>query len=112
MGLTMEQKQMIREKVAQGLPPPPPPAVQPARPVISATQLDRQRLNEAMPVTVTVPVLTDELVIEVTGNGGTASVTLRPFEVSRLRGRYGRSPGFEQWVVARVRDAMVSFGGG
>lgn len=54
----------------------------------------------------------DELVIEITGNAGMASVTLRPFEVSRLRGRFGRGPGFEQWVAARMRDAMISFGGG
>jgi len=100
MGLTIEQKQAIREKVAQGTPPKqvsgngyaPAPAPAPAL------------------IPVSIPV--DELLIEITGSNGSASVTLRPSEVSRLRGRYGRSPGFEQWVVARVRDAMVSFGGG
>lgn len=61
------------------------------------------------PTTETVP---DELVIELTGNGAFATCTLRPAEVSRLRGRFGKGPGFEQWVVARIRDAMISFGGG
>jgi hypothetical protein len=55
---------------------------------------------------------TDELLIELTGPTGQASVTLRPFEVSRLRGRYGRGPKFEEWVIARMRDMMISFGGG
>lgn len=55
---------------------------------------------------------TDELLIEITGPTGQASVTLRPFEVSRLRGRYGKGPKFEEWVIARMRDMMISFGGG
>ena len=54
----------------------------------------------------------DELLIEITGPTGQASVTLRPFEVSRLRGRYGKGPKFEEWVIARMRDMMISFGGG
>lgn len=98
MGLTMNQKAAIKEAVREG------------SSVISSIPSPTQ--IKVVPHAPVVAVLSDELVIEVTGNGGTYSVTLRPAEVSRLRGRYGRGPGFEAWVVARVRDAMISFGGG
>jgi hypothetical protein len=54
----------------------------------------------------------DELIIEVMSASSNASIVLRPHEVSRLRSRYGRGPAFEKWVVDRIRDQMVSFGGG
>lgn len=95
MGLTLQEKEEIRRKVAEG--PQPRPA---------------QRAEPVMIAACATVVPSDELIIEVTGNGAAASVTLRPAEVSRLRSRHGKGPGFEQWVAARVRDAMISFGGG
>lgn len=54
----------------------------------------------------------DELVLEITTSSASATIVLRPAEVSRMRGRYGRGPGFEKWVGERVRDMIISFGGG
>ena len=93
MGLTLQEKQAIRDKVRANNPLP--PAVQNTKPASS--------INEA--------VVADELTIEVLGSGGCAEITLRSHEVSRLRGRYGPGPGFEQWVTDRVRDSLNSLGG-
>lgn len=91
---------MIQEKVRANTPNPVPSMPAPL-PAISVP---------GMPVSAVL--LADELVIEVTGPLGVGSVTLRPSEVNRLRGRYGNGPGFEQWVAGRIKDSLVSFGGG
>jgi hypothetical protein len=97
--MTQETKRMIQEKVRAGVPE-----------VIPAPTV-RQPVTGAS-ATISVAALADELVVEVTGSQGAGSVTLRPAEVNRLRGRFGRGAGFEQWVSERIKDALVSFGGG
>lgn len=97
--MNLQAKARVKELVAQHTPPP---------------KLGQGNVGDlcaviGLPVDSVIP---DELVIELTGNGAFATCTLRPAEVSRLRGRFGKGPGFEQWVVARIRDAMISFGGG
>lgn len=76
---------------------PPPPS--PPRPV-----------STSVPLPATPPV--DELIIEITGTHDTCTIEFRPFEISRLKGRYGNGPGFEKWVGERVRDLLNTFGGG
>lgn len=54
----------------------------------------------------------DHLVVNVMGPHESASFTLRPAEVSRMKGRFGRGPNFEKWVADRVRDMIITYGGG
>lgn len=64
-----------------------------------------------LPALCSSPAVTDELVIDVTGDNGHFSVTLNTREVSRLRSRYGKGTEFEKWVSARIRDLLNGFGG-
>lgn len=102
--MTQDTKRMIQEKVRANTPI---PGIPTPLPTVMPSPTVRQP-----GATVSVVALADELVIEVTGSQGVGSVTLRPSEVNRLRGRYGNGPGFEQWVAARIKDSLVSFGGG
>lgn len=102
--MTLEQKQLIKEKVRANNPLPTDGMVAVAEPDPTPLVPDPPAIYPAA--------LPDELRVEVTGRNGVGAFTLRPHEVSRLRGRYGRGPGFESWVGDRIRDAMISFGGG
>lgn len=102
--MNLQAKARVKELVAQG---PPPKRTFTQKEVEDMDKMYQQCMEGGAAISVP-----DELVIELTGNGTSATVTLRPSEVSRLRGRFGRGPGFEQWVAARIRDAMISFGGG
>lgn len=97
--MNIAAKQRVREMVAANTPPP--------NQTVGRTPVEHESVR-----TPSSDVLPDELVLEITSNIGTSSITLRPSEVSRLRGRYGRGPGFEKWVADRIRDAMITFGGG
>ena len=116
MGLTLKEKEEIKHKVAQGYDG----TAERTRTMldeVNKTTLAALKKEEQKPLPDAVrspasAVTADELIIEVTGNDGLASVTMRPGEVSRLRGRFGRGPGFEKWVAARIRDGLISFGGG
>lgn len=88
--MTLEQKEQIKQKVAQGMTP---------RPAL-------------LPASVRSSPQSDELLIQITGNDLTVSLLLRPHEISRLRGRYGNGPGFEQWVLDRIQDGLNTLGGG
>lgn len=104
MGLTLEEKANIRQKVQQGL--------QPKVPVPTLGALEVQaKPSDPHPAIRTSP-QQEEVVIDITGDNGSYSFTLRPSDISRLRGRYGRGPAFEKWLGERIRDLLVSFGGG
>lgn len=107
--MNLQAKARVKELVAQHTPP---PKLVTGQPTLGQINLPDPRPLPAAVRTPTADTTPDELVIELTGNGAFATCTLRPSEVSRLRGRFGKGPGFEQWVIARIRDAMISFGGG
>ena len=98
MGLTLKEKARIQNAVRGGMTPKAAPATPPPVPPTTAT--------------VVAQAFSDDMVIEITGTNGTSTIPLRPSEVHRLRGRYGRGPAFEAWVGQRIRDLLVSFGGG
>lgn len=95
-------KQELKDLVNKRLDNPPPPPPSQLRPASISVPLS------ATPATPPV----DELIIEITGTHDTCTIEFRPFEISRLKGRYGNGPGFEKWVGERVKDLLNTFGGG